>query len=481
MSPNRIQAYWLSGLLLTLVLILAGCQGEQANPEPTTPEDTNRPNIVFILTDDMTVRDLRYMPQTRRLLGGEGTRFRQAFVTYSICCPSRSTILRGQYAHNHRIFGNWEPFGGAEKFQRLGLDESTVATWLKSAGYETFLAGKYMNAYEGTHVPPGWDEWYVRSGPFGNEYNENGRLVREEEYIDADLIGYWAMRYIQKPHEKPFFMYLSTHAPHLPHEVAPRHAKAYPNARAARPPSFNERDLSDKPAWIRQRGGEMFTASKIESLDAEHREKARALLAVDEMVADVYAALKNAGELENTYLFFTSDNGYKEGQHGLQGKWTAYEEGIRVPLLVRGPGVPAGRKLDHMVLNNDLAPTFAELGGAEPAHTVDGRSMVPLLGSDTPDEDRWRERFLVENFRSEFPKGTPSKVPSYAAVRTRDTVYIEHHTEPGEHELYDLEENPYQLQSLHHTADPESMRKLEDQLSRLSECRGSECRAAEGG
>ncbi len=480
---KKSKAYRLYGLLLLLALILAGCQTEQVRkPGPTTPTATDRPNIVFILTDDMTVRDLRYMPRTRRLLAEQGTTFENAFATYTICCPARSTILRGQYAHNHKIVGNWEPFGGAKKFRRLGLDESTIATWLKSAGYETFLAGKYLNDYEGTYVPPGWDEWYARSGKFSaNEYNENGRLVREDTYIDADLIGYWSMRYLQKPHDNPFFMYLSTHAPHLPHEIAPRHAKAYPNARAPRSPSFNERDISDKPEWIQKRAQGPLSRRQIRELNATYREKVRALQAVDEMVEDVYAALESAGELDNTYIFFTADQGYKEGQHRLQGKWTAYEEDIRVPLLVRGPRVPEGRTLQHMVLNNDFAPTFAKLAGVDAPGFVDGRSIVPLLGQDTPPEADWRQRFLVENFRSELPKGTPSRVPGYKAVRTKDAVYIEYYTDPIERELYDLEKDPYQLRNILGSAKPELVREMEDQLSSLSDCEGRECRRAEDG
>jgi arylsulfatase A-like enzyme len=396
MHPNSIRAYLAPVLLFALALMLAGCRAESpGKPDTATPGASEPPNIVFILTDDMTVRDLRYMPKTKKLLGAEGTTFENAFVTYSICCPSRSTFLRGQYAHNHRILGNWEPFGGAQKFRRLSLDESTVATWLDSAGYETFLAGKYMNDYKGTYVPLGWDEWYARSGGFSNnEYNENGRMVREDGYIDADLIGYWSLRFLQKPHNNPFFMYLSTHAPHSPHEVAPRHEKAYPKARAPRTPSFNERDVSDKPGWVQGKARSLLSPQQVREIDASYREKIRALQAVDEMVADVYAALESTGELENTYIFFTSDNGYKEGQHRLQGKWTAYEEDIRVPLLVRRSGVPANRSLPHMVLNNDLAPTFAEIGGTEPAHTVDGRSMSPLLEPGPLAEDDWRDRFL---------------------------------------------------------------------------------------
>jgi arylsulfatase A-like enzyme len=484
MCLNELQTWRLPLFVLALVLMLAGCRDEiPSKPDTATPDASEPPNIVFILTDDMTVRDLRYMPKTNKLLGAEGTTFENAFVTYSICCPSRSTFLRGQYAHNHGIVGNWEPFGGAKKFRRLGLDESTVATWLDSAGYDTFLAGKYLNDYEGTYVPPGWDEWYARtsSGFSVNEYNENGKLVREDDYIDADLIGYWSMRYLQEPRENPFFMYLSTHAPHSPHEVAPRHEKSYPNARAPRPPSFNERDLSDKPAWIQQRARDPFSARRILKLDEEYRERIRALQSVDEMVEDVYTTLKSTGELSNTYIFFTSDNGYKTGEHRLFGKWTAYEEDIRVPLLVRGPGVPSGRNLQHMVLNNDFAPTFAEIGKAKPGHPVDGHSFAPLLGTEAPSESSWRQQFLVENYRSETPQGTPSKVPGYKAVRTKNYVYIEHRTNPVERELYDLEEDPHQLESLHETADRALLRKLDRQLSRLARCKGAECRRAEDG
>jgi arylsulfatase A-like enzyme len=214
------------------------------------------------------------------------------------------------------------------------------------------------------------------------------------------------------------------------------------------------------------------------------------------MIGELLGALKASGELDNTYIFFTSDNGWHAGQHRLTtGKWTAYEEDIRVPLIVRGPGVPEGRKLDQLVLNNDLAPTFAELGGARVPDFVDGRSLVPLLGGDPPPPDDWRQAFLVEA-RTEVGWDAPLSGdpipkegrraaredwgrPKLEAVRTGDHLFVEYAT--GEREYYDLGTDPYELDNRYKSVDPDLIRRAEDRLDALRGCAGATCRTAEGG
>src|SRR5918997_658283 len=223
----------------------------------------DHPNIIMILTDDLDAASISHMPNLRSQLIERGTTFENAFVTDALCCPSRATILRGQYAHNHEITGNEPPHGGFEKFRALGRQSSTIATWLESTGYRTILVGKYMNGYEGTHVPPGWDEWYAVSGNFmSTKLNENGRIVEydpAQEYL-TDVLAERAVSYVRRPGggapsffvpHRPFFMWLGTPAPHQPAEPAPRHADAFANVSLPRPPSFDEGDVSDKPAWIR--------------------------------------------------------------------------------------------------------------------------------------------------------------------------------------------------------------------------------------
>jgi N-acetylglucosamine-6-sulfatase len=224
----------------------------------------------------------------------------------------------------------------------------------------------------------------------------------------------------------------------------------------------------------------------------------RSMLAVDDMIGRLVEALTESGELDNTYIFFTSDNGWHAGEHRLTtGKWTAYEEDIRVPLIVRGPGVPEGRKLEHLVLNNDLAPTFADLAGAEAPSFVDGRSLTPLLSADPPPHplEDWRSAFLVEAARelsrSSAPPLSGDQLPKdrrhaqreewgrprLEAIRTEEHLYVEYET--GERELYDLRETPYQLSNVYESTDPELVRHLQRRLAALRGCSGTTCEAAE--
>jgi arylsulfatase A-like enzyme len=359
--------------------------------------------VVLVLTDDLDARLLEEHPAdypNLRELAAEGTTFENAFVTAPLCCPSRATILRGQYAHNHRIVGNWWPRGGSRKFRDLGHESSTMATWLQDAGYRTALVGKYMNEYHGTRVPVGWDEWYGIAGNYkSTDLNENGEIVpydAESAHLD-DVLSEKAVGYVRRAADEssPFFMWLGTTAPHAPAEPATRHQEALADVSLPRPPSFDEGDVSDKPDWVAD--NPPLNPEQVARAEELYLNRARSMLAVDDMIGDLVRALEESGELDDTYMVFTSDNGFHLGQHRLtSGKWTAYEEDIRVPLIVRGPGVPEGGSLEHLVINNDLAPTFAEMAGAEPPPYVDGRSLLPLLGSEPPATENWRRAFLVE-------------------------------------------------------------------------------------
>lgn len=436
-----------------------------------TPE---RPNIVVVLTDDLDTGSISHMPKLRSLLIKRGTRFDNAFVTDPICCPARATLLRGQYPHNTRIEGNSLPLGGHEKFRRLGLDRSTLATWLNDAGYETFYAGKYMNGYDDTrYVPPGWDEWFAWLGNYyspGGKYriNDNGRLRRYDlnRLHDTDLLTQKSVGFIEERGDdgrRPFFMYVAPNAPHTPAYVPERHRGMFSSKPLPSPPSLNEENISDKPAWLREKG--RLGRSGTKRMEALYRKRLAALQSVDDMVGAFIDVLRKTGQLDNTYVVFTSDNGFLFGEHHRTKKSLAYEESIGVPLIVRGPGVPIQR-LDHLVINNDLAPTVADLAGVAVPGFVDGRSLAPLLERTEPSKEGWRRGFLVEH-----------TAPTYQALRTNKYTYVE--WDGGARELYDLSRDPYQLKSIHGTAGRRLVRDLENRLERLRDCAGESCRAAE--
>lgn len=477
--------------LVLVFAILSGCssEGNLDDGPPPKPErtDEERPNVVFVLVDDLDVESVSHMPKTQSLLAEGGMTFENAFVTHPLCCPSRSSILRGQYSHNHRVLTNEPSLGAFDKFYEYGLEDSTVATWLDDAGYRTALVGEYLNNYPGdaepTHVPPGWDEWYGRASEksyYDYQLNENGKLVSygngPEDY-QTDVLAGKANDFVRRAaaEKEPFFAYVATGAVHSPVQPAPRHREASVPPQAPRLPSFDEEDVGDKPSWVRAQP--RLTPQQISRTDGEYRGRLRALLAVDEMVSGLVDELRASGELENTYVVLTSDNGYHLGEHRLaQGKRTPYEESIRVPLIVRGPGVPSGEAVRQQALNIDLAPTFAELGGADTPGFVDGRSLAPLLKGDSPES--WRTAFLVEHTGGGI-KGFARDVPDYEAVRTEEQKYVEYGT--GDRELYDLRADPHEMQSLHEGADPALAARLESRLAVLRECSGSGCRSAEDG
>src|SRR5215211_8572931 len=435
--------------------------GASRRGAPTVAEKRGRPNIILILTDDLDDKpeSISRMPNLQRYLVDRGTTFDNAFVSDALCCPSRATILRGQYPHNHCVLTNHPPLGGEERFTELGLEDSTGATWLHSEGYSTVMLGKYLNGFV-PPVPPGWDLWYGRgSVPVG---------TYETDYFSSTAAYLIRTKRIER---KPFFMWLGTAAPHRNVDPPPRYAEAFPNVKAPRPPSFNEEDVSDKPRWLRQKPP--LSESDIDRIDEQYRIRLQTTLAVDDLIGNLVEALRKSGELDNTYIFFTSDNGFVKGEHRRpQGKWSAYEEAMRVPLIVRGPGVPEGETVHKMVLNNDLAPTFAALGGASVPSFVDGRSLVPLLGSTSPAPSDWRTAFLEEGRASKTGR------PAFKAIRTTDHPWVEY--ADGERELYDLKDNPYELESKDGTAPEALKRNLAGRLDELRDCSKEGCRDAEG-
>jgi arylsulfatase A-like enzyme len=456
-----------------------------------------KPNFVFILTDDqdLVLDSLEYMPRTQALIADKGITFENHFVPLSLCCPSRSTILTGLHVHNHKVFTNFPPNGGYVKFDRVGHEKRTIATALHEAGYRTALIGKYLNDYpngeEPTWVPPGWDEWAspVKGSPYSSyryTLNENGKLVRyesrPEDYI-TDVLAAKAVDFVRKTPEQPFFLYFATYAPHNPATPAKRHAALFPDLKAPRTPSFNEADVRDKPKPVRRL--RLLDAGTIGDIDALYRKRIRSLQAVDEAVSAIVEALADTGRLDNTYIVFSSDNGFHLGQHRMKpGKYTPYEPDVHVPLLVRGPGVPRGMMVDALTLSVDFAPTFAELAGATMAVDPDGRSLVPFLKGEPP--SAWRQAALLEQFA--FAPAPPKKdviqepgesgnFPYHRGVRTATYKYVEYGT--GEKEVYNLKKDPDELLNLSGQVPKAWLDSVAKLAADLAACKAAGCRAIE--
>jgi N-acetylglucosamine-6-sulfatase len=440
-----------------------------------------RPNIVVIETDDQTDDSLRFMANVNRLLVQQGVRFDNNYASFPLCCPSRSTFLTGQYAHNHGVMGNAPPQGGFTK-----LDHSnTLAVWLQRAGYYTAHVGKYLNGY-GTPdtrsiVPAGWSEWHgATSLPYlGFTLNEGGQLNRypaNQANYQTDVFGAKAVDIIRRQTalDTPLFMWVAFFAPHSggPRDPddpagtsalrgpspAERHRNAFASQALPQPPSFNEADVSDKPASVRNR--RLLNATQIRRIQEMYQQRLESLLAVDEGVANIVEALRASGELERTLIIFTSDNGFMHGEHRIpSGKVVVYEPSARVPLVLRGPGVSHGPHVSDVVSNIDLAPTILAAAKVKAGRVMDGRSLLPLAGDRLADYGR---DLLLET-------------PNYAAIHTSRYVWVEYGS--GERELYDLKTDPNQLVSRH--ADP-SLARVRDELARrlaaLRNCSGAFCR-----
>lgn len=457
------------------------------NKSTLNPAAKRPPNILFILTDDLDNASVAYMPQVKSLLIDRGVSFNNYFVNVSVCCPSRATTLRGQYAHNTGVLNNDFIEGSFVVFHQRGKEQSTIATWLQEKGYRTALFGKYLNGYPyrvpKNYVPPGWDEWNspVRGSAYSQynyTLNENGKLVsygdRPQDY-GTDVYTDKAKQFIIQAAKanQPFFVYLAYYTPHQPATPAPRHQNLFPDARAPRTPAYNEADVSDKPQYIRELP--FLDKQQQTHIDRLYQKRLRSLQAVDESLLSLYNTLKTTNQLDNTYIFFTSDNGFHLGQHRLPpGKETAYEEDIHVPLFVRGPDVPTGKVIREIVGNVDLAPTFAELAGANIPDFVDGRSFVQLLRHQLSSSDSWRKVFLLEHWSN--PKETPI-VPEYSGLRISSCTYVEYNT--GEQELYDLKQDPDQLQNIAKTTKPDVIKQYARRLAQLRRCSGKSCRRSD--
>jgi arylsulfatase A-like enzyme len=507
-------------VVTVLAVVAAACTATVAPAGPMADIDrplpgADAPNIVMVLADDLDAVTPYWdaMPRTEELIADRGLTFTQAAGPTPICCPARSTILTGKLGHNTGVLTNGGEHGGWGAFVANGNEQQSIAVALESAGYRTAMMGKYMNGIEEdpTHIPPGWSEWYagvdnLLYAGYGYKLNENGRIVEYGAHLQdyaTDVLARKGKDFIRRADEinddRPFFLMMTPTAPHLPLPPAPRHAgNQFSDDLAPRTPNFGEADLSDKPTWLRESAPSRSAA--MGWVDIDYRNRMGSLMALDDMIVGLVDQLRSTGELDNTIIMFASDNGYNNGSHRLIHKMAPYEESLFVPMVIAGPGIAHG-STDALVTHADLAPTFAELGGATMPGVVDGRSLVPFF-SDAAEPDGWRSEILAqyetggagngigaeltpEMYYYFFVQLTAQEIPSYTALRNERWKVIRwdavsNGTPTDEWELYDLEADPYELDNL--LATPEGREanaamfdELADRMVELSECSGAAC------
>jgi N-acetylglucosamine-6-sulfatase len=490
--------------------VATSSQGSQAlRPEASTPVQATlsgtprdlatpnqRPNIVFILTDDLSMNLLRYMPHVLAMQH-DGLTFNKYFVSDSLCCPSRSSIFTGNFPHDTNVFSNVGKRGGFREFYDRGEEQHTFATALQNAGYRTGMMGKYLNGYgqqKGsvpglpyTYVPPGWSEWDVAGWgyrEFNYDLNDNGQMLQygaqPKDYL-TDVLARKGVDFINTSAAtgQPFFLELATFAPHFPYTPAPRDATDFPGLKAPRPPNFNR--LPTHPVgWLAHRPP--LDAAQIQKIDSAFQRRAQSVQAVDQMIGEIEAALAANGLSRDTYLVFSSDNGLHTGEYRLMpGKMTAFDTDIHVPLVISGPGIPAGTTTNAMAENIDLAKTFTQIGGTN--LSGDGHSLIPLFGGGFMPAD-WRNAILVEHRGPNLAPSDPDFQPSgsgnpttYEAMRTSRFLYVEY--SDGEREIYNLVNDPFELHNLAGGLTPLQLDELHAELLNLERCHdGSSCWAA---
>jgi arylsulfatase A-like enzyme len=489
--------------------------------QPAVVAQATRPNIVVFLIDDYDIGSLMLlvqkglMPNLKKYFLDAGYNFVESFSVASWGASSRATFLTGQYPHNHGVLANFPPSGGAA----LLNDRSTIATWLKTAGYRTGFVGRYLTGYglwtDASQVPPGWDEWFGLVDPSSLSTSDysisiNGTVIdigqiavqQGTELYQTDVLSYAAGTVIERSiaARRPWFLTVAPLAFNLelplysecPNPSDPsglggniwsftqrpalRHAGTIFGNEIEFPlpikPSFDEADVDDKPEWVRSRP--RLAAEDADCLKKRYWRQLEVMRAVDDQVGYVMGIIENAGALSNTVAIFTGDNGWNGGEHRLPFKGYAYEETIRVPLIVRPTGLVQPREIRQLVLNTDLAPTIAQLAQARPTHSVDGRSLVPLALDPLA---AWRTVAMLEHVADEGYFGDPNP-PSYFGLRTdasRPRTYVQYQS-GIDGELYDLDLDRYQLQNLY--ADPQRQverDRLNSWLDAMKGCAGLTC------
>jgi N-acetylglucosamine-6-sulfatase len=520
----------LLALLASLTVAAAGIAAGGAEGAPS------QKNVIFILTDDMTSSELAGMPNVMSEIAGQGTTFNRAYVSFPLCCPSRATMMSGQYMHNHGVHGNFPPNGSWLKFR--SHESNDLPVWLHDDGYYDVHIGKYLNGYGGygslqenpLPVPPGWDQWYGKVSEDALYFNYqliektgDGATPRITFYGDqpldyqTDVFSDRAVNFVRDhtASQEPFFLNLWFNSPHGPFDPAPRDLFRLAAMPLPKLPGFNEKDIRDKPKWFQRQARKRLSRAQIKSIANERRRQQEQLLSVDESVGELIQTLKSEGILDDTYIIFASDNGFFRGEHRIaSGKYLPYDPAARVPLVIRGPGIPAGGVSDELVWNGDITQTILQIASGSQDDSLDGRSLLPyaenpalrstrpvLLEGDTgpggtgaesaqTSAARAREARVgvlgkrgVKNLDQE-PDAIKSAAntdtaPAYRSIRTdryEYTIYAN-----GQTELYDMLRDPAQLHSLAKDPRYRYVRKwLYNALIPLSTCAGPPCRVELG-
>jgi arylsulfatase A-like enzyme len=451
--PNNI-----AGVLVRLLLSTLLASGSVYTADQQTADDEY--NVIFILTDDQRYDELGFMnpvidtPNMDRL-AAEGVHFRNAFVTTSLCSPSRASILTGQYMHNHGVVDNNKPPADGTVFFPQHLQE---------AGYETAFIGKWHMG-EGASgekriddPQPGFDHWVsfpgqgnyypvIRNGRV-NQLNINGKRVDQKGYVTDELTDYALDWLRSRDGDKPFFLYLSHKAVHANFAPAERHENQYADRTVPVPASQANTPENNrgKPMWVQnQRNswhGVDFPYHSSLDVQSYKMQYHRALSAVDDSIGRLFAWLEETGQLDRTIVVFMGDNGFMFGEHGLIDKRNAYEESIRVPLLMRGPSLARSHVAEEIIANIDIAPTILDMAGVSPSDQFDGRSFYTIArGKEQPN---WRDELLYEYY---WEFNYPS-TPTTFALRTSDYKFIQYHGIWDTDELYDVRNDPREMNNL---------------------------------
>lgn len=498
-----------NALLLALVLLTCCVRGAQSN-KPS--------NIVLILADDQDVMlgGMTPMTKTKALIGDAGATFVNSYTVTPLCCPSRSSILTGQYPHNHEVRNNSLSGNCSSPLWQKGRELTAFPVYLNKQKYQTFFAGKYLNQYgrkeagDVGHVPSGWDQWHALVGNsqyYNYTLSVNGKEEKhgdsyEKDYL-TDLITNRSLAFLDsRSPQHPFFLMLSPPAPHSPWTAAPRYQKEFVDIKAPRDGSFNKPG-KDKH-WLLRQASNPMSDSSLNFLDNAFRKRWQTLLSVDDMVDALVKKLEEIQELNNTYIFYTSDNGYHTGQFSLPiDKRQLYEFDIRTPLMVRGPGIKPSQTVQAPVLNIDLAPTILDISGVNLSTVnMDGQSflaqMAPSLRNGTA-----RPFFLVE-YVGEGHLTTDPSCPklgpglsqcfpdcvcedaynnTYACVRTlskdQNIQYCEFADTESFVEVYNLQSDPNQLENIFKKMDPATLQTMNQRLIKLQSCVDKSCREYE--
>ncbi|KAM7367342.1 hypothetical protein PAMP_015251 [Pampus punctatissimus] len=474
-----------------------------------------KPNIVLILTDDLDIAigGLSPLKKTKKLIGDAGISFTNAFVASPLCCPSRASILTGKYPHNHHVINNTLEGNCSSRAWQKSEEAHTFPALLRTFGYQTFFTGKYLNQYGHSeaggveHVPPGWNYWVAlekNSKYYNYTLSVNGKAQKHgadysKDYL-TDVLANTSLDFLQyKSNYQPFFMMVSTPAPHSPWTAAPQYQDMFNDTKAPRDPNFNVHG-KDKHWLIRQAKTPM-TNSSVQFLDDAFKKRWRTLMSVDDLVETIVKRLEVRGELDNTYIFFTSDNGYHTGQFSLPlDKRQLYEFDIRVPLMVRGPNIKPNQTSQMLVANVDLGPTILDIAGYDVNKTqMDGMSFLPIMEGKM-NSSRWRTDILVE-YEGEGSNVSDPACPllgpgvsecfpdcvcedsynnTYACVRTvapsANLQYCEFDDNEVFVEVYNVTADPYQLTNIAKTIDQEVLEKMNHRLMMLQSCSGQSCR-----